>query len=93
LKRSTQKRFERVAGAVLERIVPGAGELWSLALEAIDERDQATAGAPLPGVEPGAHGAAAPSEPPSDGDTVAVEITDARGRVVGWTTAKIGARK
>lgn len=91
MKRSTQKRFEALAASLLERVAPGAGDVFVEVLEAIDGRPplpQVAKVAPVEVLDEPVIDAA-----PVAGDTIAVEITDERGRVVGWTTAKIGAAR
>lgn len=91
MKTTTQKLVERFAPLVLERVAPGAGQIFREVLEVIEGADGGRAPLPMESSEP--LEPSGPEQPVIEGDTIAVEITDERGRVVGWTIAKVGARK
>lgn len=88
LRRELEARARRLALSVLDDVAPGAVhvvealEAWQKARDTIEAIE--TQGAAFSG-----SGGAAESTDDGDGDTVAVEITDERGRCVGWTTATV----
>lgn len=88
LRRVLEARARRWALSVLDDVAPGARDVlegldaWQKARDAIEVYEANGAATADPG------GPAASADG-GDGDTVAVEITDERGRVVGYTTATI----
>jgi hypothetical protein len=86
LRRELEARLKRAALHVLDAYAPGAAEVvhqveqWERGRAPIEATDERAAGSGGPSVA---------SDGDGDGDTVAVEITDERGRCVGWTTATV----
>lgn len=85
LRRELEARLKRAALHLLDAHLPGAAEVvhqveqWERGRAPIEASDERAEGS----------GGAAESTDDGDGDTVAVEITDERGRCVGWTTATV----
>lgn len=80
---SLRRRLLRVAVAVLDEHAPGAAD----ALQALDA--WASGRAPIEAPTAGPVSPDKAQERDDEGDTLVVEITDERGRFVGYTTAKM----
>ena len=91
LRRLVERELRRRALLVLDSAAPGvvellqAAEQWTTERAAIETADASRMG-------PG-EAAAGLCEGEGPGDTVAVEITDERGCVVGWTVATVTTKR